>query len=258
MTLVEKEQTRQQPDRTARKRSIAQRLAADPRLLATERGVLPDGSDARIAALLKEIDETVLPRVLCIKDAKREIALLVVSHRRLIDVDMPGRAALPRESDTLPTRLANRLAEVAARPGAVSLSITRRPSHSNHAEAAVSVQVLSQALVGSKTRERFELLCQLVSDHRIAHVAWSESSPQMSFSGPKDWSPTLMTMAQDYRSTTSNHNSKTRLGLRQTEGVAFQVGPQHIVMIARFEQSGFLALLPQDKGLEALEAWQIR
>ena len=92
-----------------RRAELLQRLKTDPTLLAAEHRFLPQGVGARLAMLLREIDEIVLPRVVRLNAGSRDVARLIVSQRRLISVDMPGRAAVPLQTDSLADAMVGRL-----------------------------------------------------------------------------------------------------------------------------------------------------
>ena len=245
-------------DQDNRRQMILQRLAGAPEALARGNGVLPTGADARLTSLLAEIDETVLPRLLHLTAGSAELACLIVSQRRLIDVQMPGRPDAPNDSDTLTPLLAARLIELSQHRGALTLSATRRSEIPTQAEAAVSVAALSQALTNATTQTAFERLLTLADAQSSALLAWSPAAAQPQYKGPREWLPQLASFAGRFQAIERQNPADGRVGAVRTQGVAIPVSKEQLLLMASLDKNGFAAILPIATGLKLIAGWQAR
>ncbi len=243
--------------------TIADRKAELLAMLASDtpqwRGVgrsLPKGAAARLSVLANEIDETVLPRVLYLHAGPQEVGRITVSHRHVIGVDQPGRPMTPPDPEGLAQRFAARLGEIAATRGDLALTVGRRAAAPNHAEPSCSLAALQTALAATTIQTGFDRLQDLVTAQAAAHLVWSEASPQPQFSGAPDWTRTLHTLAEAYLSQGCRQSADARVGPLRTEGLAIPVSAQQILVMARLERSGVIAVLPFAAGLEAIAVWQ--
>ncbi len=237
---------------------ILQRLAGAPEALAHGKGPLPDEADARLTSLLAEIDETVLPRLLHLTAGGAQLACLIVSQRRLIDVQMPGRPAAPNDSDTLAPLLAARLIELVQHRGALTLSATRRTEMPTQAETAVSVAALSQALTSATTQTAFQRLLTLADAQSTALLVWSPTTAQPQYKGPRDWLPQLAAFAGRFQTMERQNPADGRVGAVRTQGVAIPVSKEQLLLMASLEKNGFAAILPIPAGLKLIASWQAR
>ena len=256
MTALEKDILWSRNTPVNRRDQLLARLSADPQKLATERRALPRSVEARLTLLLTEIDETVLSRLLRLYSGPREIAQLIISHRRLIDINMPGRAATPADAEDQANLLATRLVEIAEIRGELSLTVGRRPLHPNQAENACSITTLSRALDLATTQNGFDRLLRQAAAMSVAQLLWSDNSAQPRFSGARGWITLLQTFAEKYRTTGTVQKAGAYFGPLRTEGLAIPLTTGELLVIASLEIKGFAAILPREAGLELIAAWQ--
>ena len=76
--------------------------------------VVDGGANEILAVLLREIEETVMPRRLSLFDGANELIRLVISNRRLVST--PAPAPPPRSTSRSPTRPASATTRSSARP----------------------------------------------------------------------------------------------------------------------------------------------
>lgn len=257
MAAVQKETLGTWQETGNRRGELLARLSAAPRDLATGRHLLPPTVEARLAAFLTEIDETVLPRLLHLRCGPRQLASLTVSHRRLIAIAMPDRSALPGDATDLPGLLAARLVEIAETRGQLTLNVGRRPTLPTHAEAACSVTALSQALAFATTQNAFDRLLGQVGARSFAQLHWSETGTQPQFSGAPDWAIPLQRFAETYQAMGTDHRADARVGPVRTEGLLIPLTNGQAVVIASLESRGFAVVLPRQIGLELIASWQV-
>lgn len=255
MTALEKEIPMVPAEAVGRKSELLRRLRTEPSVLASERRSFPAGAGPRLAALLRDIDETVLPRVLRLNDGPREVARLTVSHRRLISVEVPGRLATVSHDLGLPDLLAARLIDLVETRAGLSLTITRRQTVPKHAEPACSVASLRLALTGATPQAAFDRQLHHATARSQAQVVWSDQIPQIQVSGAEDWAEPLMTLVEHYRNSGRGNRAAPRMSPVRTQGVAIPVDDALVVVIASLETRGFAVVLPRKAGLDLIEAW---
>jgi hypothetical protein len=255
MTAVGKDRHRAWTEAAARRRALMQRLAAPGRH--TPGPVpLPAAPAARLEALLTEIDETVLPRVLVVEAGGRDLARLIVSHRRLISIDLPGRPAPACDADSLAGILAARLVEVAGAAGLLALSIARRSATPGHAEIACSPAALRAALHQRLRESPLDRLIRLAGSHVLASLTWSEASGPGQFVGPPAWDQRLLQMAAPFRQRRAALRREARIGRAAAEGLLLPLGADLVLLFADLDGQGVAAVLPRPVGLALVAAWQ--
>ena len=228
------------------------RLSTDPKRLVAERRLLQSTLAARLRALLTEIDEIVLPRILHLHSGPHEIARLVVANRRLIDIATSDHPTAGGDPDDLAARCAARLVEIAGLRAPLSVTISRRVSQPNRVEAACSVDALELALGLSAAESDFDRLAQRIFSLATARLWWSEGSPRVQFSGATEWAGPLQTYAARYKKISEKPVVDGRIRPTDTEGLMIPISTLQILVIAIQGKRGFVAVLPRDAGLEAI------
>lgn len=232
------------------------RFAADARTLAAERRLLPAGAEARLGFLLREIDENMLPRLMRLFCAGREVARLTVSQRSLIALDMPGRPAMPEDAADLVDICAPRLIELANLRGDLSLQVERRPAQPSRALAACSVPSLTLAVALSSSQSAYDRLLRQAEARSFARLSWSEANPAAQFAGAPEWKALLATVADAHRGLRQAQGSGARFAPSQLDGLAVPVSEDKLLVIASVQGKGFAVILPSQSGLDMIAAWQ--
>lgn len=258
MRVAGSEMPQAKDDAASRKSALLARLAASPHQLAAARAALPGTPEARLEALLDEIDETVLPRVLHVTSGSRETARLIVSHRRLIGIETQDRPKPKADPDALAQVFAAGLAQIALWRGALSLSVSPRTAPPGRAERACSVAAIRQALALPPPENACDRLQRLVEAEAVARLHWSGNSPQARFSGTQAWRATLQMIAANYLKMQSQTRANVRTGPLRTEGLLIPVGTDLGIVVASFDRQGFAAVLSRQTGLDLIAAWQSR
>lgn len=203
--------------------------------------LLPQGAAARLARITREIDETVLPRVLLLRAGGQEIGRIAVARRRVVGLTLPG---LPQEPPSA-RLLADRLARIAAQPGDLALTVLRGPADAGAAGAGCSVPDLRAALASSVTHSGFDRLSARLLSRDAARLTWAEGDGEAQFSGAGEWQPALRHLAAAFR---------TAAGA-EAEGLAIPLSGQQVVILARLDRQGLAAVLPLAFGLDAIGDW---
>lgn len=257
MAAVEKEMPQGSKAAAAdRRHALLMRLAAPPAALAGARRSVPPGRAARLDWFLAEIDGIVLPRVLHLTTAGRDLARLVVSQRRLVTIEMPGRLAGPSDAAVQAQALAARLTEIAETRGEIAARLDRRAAPPGHAEIACSVASLRQALDPSGRVSSFDRLLSMAEAVALARLRWVEDSPQAWFSGAADWQAVLQAAAERLLTRRKEGRSPPRAGIPKVEGLLIPLGTDLALILATQGKQGFAAVLTRQAGLELIAGWQ--
>lgn len=233
---------------------LLDRLSSAPESLAAERQSLPQSADSRLQFLLREIDETVLPRHLDLLASGHRVARLTVSNRRLIDIDTPGRAAPPEDPQAMAELFAESLTKLARMAGDMALQVTRRTALPSHPEAACSVHTLEQLLGIEPSHIPFERLCRQIEAKALSQLAWTNGSEAAT--GAPEWAPALRDIAARYRAMHSKPRKAPRIRPMRTEGIVLPLSDDLIVAIVSLAENGLAAVLPRAEGLALIAAWQ--
>ena len=254
MTLARKGKSTADEEQRGRLEARLDRLATDPKRLVAERRELPAKAPERLRALIAEIDETVLPRLLILNSDKGEAGRLIVSHRRLIDVILPDAEPASAEPQHLVRRAAHDIAALSELPGTLSLTVARRDSAPARPEPDCSVHALERALGLSSPGAAFGRLVQRLEPLSLARMNWKDDPAAASFSGKQVWRAALQTYVAAQAK--AAHARKSRIGPTRTEGLVLPISKDHVMLLARLDKQGFAAILPREAGLDALAAWQ--
>ena len=124
-----------------------------------------------------------LPRLLILRSAATEVGRLVVSHRRLIDVILPGRDPASATPQDLVQRAAHDILALAELPEPLSLTMARRDTAPARAEPDCSVHALERALGLSSAEDAFRRLVQRIEPLALARLSWTDDPSAAQFSG---------------------------------------------------------------------------
>lgn len=241
-----------------RRGALLLRLAAEPGTLAAERATLPPTLEARLDVLLKEVDGIVLPRSLQVTSGHQDVARLIVSHRRLVGIKMPGRSPVPPDRPDLPDALAARLIEIAKWRGPLSLSVSRRAAPSDHAQVACSVASLRSAVDLALTEGAYDRLLRHVETQAFALLAWTANGAQMQFTGAPALRTTLQEIAGSYLDMARKSRAEAKTGPVRTEGLMIPVEGDLAIVVAGFDKRGLVSVLSRKTALDLIAGWQSR
>ena len=236
---------------------LLRRFSTSAKDLASERGTLPDSPDARLQALLSEIDETVLPRRVNLRAGEQSVARLTISNRRLVAVDLSGSSPQQAQLQSTADQFAEGLLGIAGTEGPLSVTVDHRPAQSDSLEATCSVSALEAVLGLDTSQSTFERFAQVITPLAIAQSSWPPGPACPGFSGASDWRDLLETYAQEFRNRGKGGRSNAHFEPDETEGVVIPLTDDRILVIAGVAEAGLAAVLPRTTGLEAIAVWQI-
>ncbi len=219
------------------------------------------GAGARdiLHEILCEIDETMLPRQLCLVCRPGGTVSLIISNRRLLAVGKEGHFQEPPQ--TMPKAVARHFASVlrSAIEGAreVTLMAPRPLAAHDSADLSVSAALLGDAL-GLRDYDApaggdvFGAACAAAS-------AWVEATPDLRFSnerGAGDDVGMLKEFWEDYAGQLAEMSQGQRIQTLSTQCVMLPLGPdQCLLLITEDEDRWGLALVPRDRVQDFVDAW---
>ncbi|MCB1395653.1 MAG: hypothetical protein KDJ98_06675 [Rhodobacteraceae bacterium] len=130
---------------------VIERLAAEsPALARTRRARAGDG-ESLLVMLLREIDETVLPRRIVLLSQAGEVAQLAAANRRLTALRTGGRLASPQGADAgdpaaAARFYAMRLQALLDRPGRMAMRVDRKPIAADPDTVSCSARSLAASI----------------------------------------------------------------------------------------------------------------
>ena len=243
------------PDQ-ARLGDVLRRFAMPPDRLVQRRGTLPDDPRSRLKALLREIDETVLPRRIELRVNGKRLAHLSVHSRRLAAVEIAARPGAAPQGGAIAADFAERLVEIAGTRGTLTCAATRQPDQLQPAEFTCSVGRLRAILGFDAQLCEIDRLTEITRPIAIARLSWAGEPAQRDFSGDETWRPLLEDHARRFHSHVGGRKFDRRPGAGQAEGIAIPLSPEQLLMVACLTDRGMAAILPHDAGLKAITFWQ--
>jgi hypothetical protein len=230
-----------------------ERLRTDVAALASERNALAGSVRDRIHALLREIDETVLPRSIQVWDDTCCIGEICVARRSVLSAQ--GRAASLEGGD--PQTVAQVLVELAQVGRLVKVIRMTVPPSAGGVPSSVTAQTLERYLFPTTADPELKQLDRLLESHATILLRWSETPQTLDVSGDQRWRKPVLQLAKTFRSqTTGDHSTSTAVSER-AQGMALMLNDGMLAIAARDRQGGLCAVLPRDAGLRAIERWQL-
>ncbi|SEL90461.1 hypothetical protein SAMN05443999_109120 [Roseovarius azorensis] len=235
---------------------VLRRFATPADRLVRKRGTLPDDPRSRLKALLREIDETVLPRRIELHVNGKRLAHLSVFNRRLASVEIAARSAPVPQGGIIASDFAERLAEIAATRGTLTCVTARQPDQQQPAEFTCSVGRLRAMLGFDAQLCEIDRLTEIMRPIAIARLSWTGEPAQRDFSGDKIWRPLLEDHARRFHSQAGGRKLDRLPRAGQAEGIAIPLSSEQLLMVACLADRGMAAILPHDAGLKAIVFWQ--
>jgi hypothetical protein len=239
------------------------RLAATPGQLAAERHAVPDAQHARLLTILREIDETVLPRCVDLCIDRNPVARLTISQRRLVRLELARRGALRADPSVMVRVLADALSALSALPGSMSMVVRRRAVATPSPETACSVAQLRLALAvdlqGQGTAQEaagLDRLAETLERTAQATCRWTSGQAPLAFAGAPEWTEQLARAADRFRQRSDGGPDNRRFGAQRTQGLAVPLGEGLLLVLAGQGNGGLAAVMPETDGMAAIAHWQ--
>ncbi len=240
----------------ARLDDVLRRFATTSDRLAENGGTLPDDPRLRLKTLLREIDETVLPRRIDVHANGKRLAHLSVYSRRLASVEIAAKSGSTPQGGNVASDFAEMLFEITGTRGTLTYVSKRQSERQQATEFTCSVATL-RALLGSDDQIcDIARLTEITGPIAIAQMSWAGESGQEAFSGDATWHKLLEDHARRFRSHARSKKFDRYSGAGQAEGMAIPVTAEQIILIACLTDRGIAAIVPFEAGLKAIALWQ--
>ena len=240
-----------QHDDLARRIGRLALLPAD--LVAERKNTLRRPADT-LAALLREIDETVLPRDIALEAGGKTVARLAVSGRCVHGI-ASGINASADLTLTLEEAVAA-LLDLALTQGELKLHITRATQDADATSPKFSACALRDAMGRIEGVDPIELLEKYVMPRAQSLLVWHQNAGEPAFSGDESVHTMLESCMAEMRKLRDPAAAKD-FRAEKTTGFAFEHGDQALVIVGASDARGVAAVLPKEAGLKAIETWQL-
>ncbi len=237
--------------------AVLERLSTQPDALSRERTSLPVDPRERLEALLREIDEIVLPRTLRVQANGTDIAALHVSNRRLSRLKHANAGEERRsEADTDANDLAMQLLEIAKTATSIRVEPVQTDQPETEDISSVSVSALRVALGLDRQVCEIDQLAQLIEPDAEATLDWTRDYSDPSFSGDNIWRARMEACAKHVVKTAGSNSDVADLKQSDTIGLAIDISDGKVLILACNAQKGTCFIAPRSEGLEAISNWQ--
>lgn len=246
-------------DMTDRLLGAIERLILPCEELIDENTLVAHGYKSLIDLLAREIDETVLPRRLALFSGEQAVATLIVSNRRLLQLEIEGKKIKTDTGlDTSPERVANTYAQalqaLCARTSPLVLRMVGRASHTS-ASTACSARHLSEFSEAPCCKNRLKAFLKEI--HPLTH-GWlfrSDESEAVAHDPDKTVFKKLAALEQKVDSEHEARNRVQHLGRNDANLAAFAISTELQAIVVVDGRDRLIAALPLSEMARAFAHW---
>lgn len=233
-----------------------ERLGVSATNLATERSCFPGNVRGRVDCLLREIEETVIPRRIQIWRHDMVLAELDVSRRRCVAVGVIHPVSRRQSVDVSdPDALAQILVHLAQR--VTRIKTVRLQSVVDASEhAGCSAADLKRMFHCERPACELTALLNLLGQDALAKLSWLEQPKTLDFSGEKNWRKFLLANAKKLRD--QDRHERDDDGIGDVNGLAIPLTHDNMMVIGLSTAGGVAAILPRKSGMRAIAMWQLQ
>ncbi|MFK7746179.1 MAG: hypothetical protein AB8B47_14080 [Roseobacter sp.] len=233
-------------------RQTIERFQVSPAELAHERQCAPDTKDARLNALLNEVDETVLAKDIKLHQKDGTVAILTVANRRICDLSI---------EDVSPQKVLS-AGCLAHHLGLVAQSTTHMSVHAPSAtkthETAqgVAAQTVKNALSSNEHPPCLSGFIEITSPPAHARLAWQNDMQKCTYNGDVSWKEILEGYASKITGTLQKNKSQKLFQSGKAIGCILPLTDEMVVVVCIENSSGTAVVLTETEGLSCVAAWQ--
>jgi len=243
-----------------RLRGVIERLTTPREALCEESGLAAPGFKELIECLVREIDETVLPRRLALFSGDDAVATMVVSNRRLLELDIDGRkvgmdANKDASPETVACAYAHALKTLSARSGPLVLRMVGRAPQALTSSEACSARHLAEFSETPYLKNRLRTF--LKQFHTASHgwIFRAGDGDVVGHDPDEEIFKSLTALEQKVRS-----QADSRKGFRQLDRptplcVAFSISDNIQAMVVSDGNDLLVAALSHSDMTRALQQW---
>lgn len=248
-------------DETAhRLRDAFVRTTTPPDALRAEKQTPGQNFKELIQCLSREIDETVLPRKLALYSGDDIVATMIVSNRRLVELEIGGeKVEVQSDGDADPETVARAYAQalksISARSGSLLLRPIGRAPQTAMNSAACTAQHLSVFGEASAFENRMQLLLKQIHTHSFGWIFRPGEGEAVAHDPKADIFERLKTLDQNVMAQAKNNGRFSRVDKSRPFCSAFALTDNVQALIATDGSDRLVAAVPQADLCSAMDHW---
>jgi len=243
-------------DRDSALKQALARFATDASCLSVEKKDALAGRADLLHSLLREIDETILPRRLTLYFDHQVVAELTVSHRRLLSLDLTGASSPAGNQTSIAQIYAQRLRQLVLSNTGTGFRITRQPCETGIESESCSAKLLMDTLAAQQDQSHLRGFLSLVGHDAEAWIFLDSSAGQTDSSGPDALIQRLSGLAGSDAAARQRRNPTVRVPDQAPSCMVLRMSPEMRVIIAWHQSEVLLVALPAQTLDNAMQAWR--
>lgn len=243
-------------DRDSALQQTLARFAADASSLLAEKQDAFEGRADLLHSLLREIDETILPRQLTLHFDQQVVAELTVSHRRLLSLDLTGVSSPVGNQTSITQIYAQRLRQLVLSNKGTGFRITRQPCEIGAESESCSAKLLMDTLATQQGQGRLRSFMSTVETDAEAWVFQDDSSKKTDSFGPDDQIQRLTDLANSDAAARQKRRPTPRVPDQAPSCTVLTISPDKRVIVACDRNEILLLTLPSQNLDTAMQAWR--
>ncbi|OUS36579.1 hypothetical protein A9Q94_08825 [Rhodobacterales bacterium 56_14_T64] len=243
-------------DRDGALKQVLARFAADASCLLAEKQDAFEGRADLMHSLLREIDETILPRQLTLYFDQRAVAELTVSHRRLLSLDLSGVSSPAGNQTSIAQIYAQRLRQLVLSNKGAGFRITRQPCEISAESESCSARLLMETLTTQQDQGRLRSLMSSIGTDAEAWVFQDGSTAKTESFGPDDQIQRLTDLANSDAVARQKRRPTPQVPDQAPSCMVLTMSPNMRVIVACDRNEILLLTLSVQNLDAALQAWR--
>jgi hypothetical protein len=237
-------------------KALLRRFAAGPTQLVQDRLEMPTAPDARLHSLLREIDETVMPRRLTVLHDKKPLAELVIANRRLVSAQLIASAQSRGAGQSGLEDVRSCLMAISKSVGSLSMATELHTARIPSTDTTWSLAALKAAFNLEDAQACVTRLVRMIEPVAHACVPWSRSSTPQGGHGSENMRAFLQAHALRFCTRTKNRAKGARFSADKVEGVIVPLSATTVLVLAGVTDCGIAAIVPASEGFTIVSNWQ--
>lgn len=266
MTLTLRENKVADHNGSSRLRNVIERFVEVTQPLAGDWMIDANGVDDLVLTLLREIDETMLPREFSISTDTGMSARMLISNRRLICLDIDSTPdsddqTLPADPEAAANLYAQQLQDVFRRSREIRVRSTGRENETSTTGISCSAQGLAQSfglpLNRQSTPNKLGDFIGKVEPLALASVCLLSGQPDQAGQGPDQMVALLKALAQRQASTKTSHPAHLpKIAFAKPRCEVVQINDTQSVVQAFERDEKIVLLIAAEKTGDVTAIWQ--
>ena len=238
--------------------ALLAKFAAPIETTAHKSTTLPNEPGDRLNVLLREIDETVLPRRLTIKQDQSGVAYLDISNRRLVGISCDDKTGVDKsEAQSDSSYCAAALLSLVQSSAELAFDVGYRPSAYEDTGISCSYAMLKEALGLGGGDTPLAQIERAIAKTANAILCWTHEDPVGVFNGEDAWQSTL----QQGRDALGAQKAATERVAHLSEGdlrcLVMPFSETDAIVLAKQDGNGLAAVMSTEQALDVLSKWRI-